>query len=309
MRALLEHSSRGAKLKYLLKIAWKTIPRCGINGLLFLLLGFCLLFSACEALQDLRTLQNEPIEAAAVILTDSVAMEELSRIEGVRAISPVCRVDAEVIAGEDTLGAEIIAVLPEYLDPTLVRGGMFPGSSNMPYLVINQASAAILGDLPLSAAPVSIRISGGTYKAMVCGIIDDKKPQPCVYMSYHTGRILAPGNGDRELLVTLAGIKALESANETLQRLGVLLEYEHSESSQIALLELRIRYSLALSGSLLLCAAALLHAGHRRECIVCSEEITVLRSSGIPVGAIFPLRLFLAVTAAMLCALAIVISG
>lgn len=305
MRALLERSSHGAKLKYLLKLAWKTVPRCGIAGLMLLLLGFCLLFSACEAVRDFHMLRNEPIEATAVILTDPVEMEELTRIEGIRGISPVCRIDAEMIGGEDTLAAEIIAVLPEYLDPTFVRGGMFPGSSNMPYLIANQAAAAALG----SGDTVSIRISGRTYKGLVCGIFDDGTSQPCVYMSYHTGRSLDPGTEDHELLVTVAGIAALGSAAEELQRQGVMLEYEHSESSQITLLELRIRYSLALSVSFLLCAAALIHERHHRECIVCSDEIPVLRSSGIPVGAIFPLRLFFAVTAAILCALAIVLTG
>lgn len=309
MRVSSQRSSRAAELKYLFKISWRTIPRCGAAALMFLFTGLYLLFSTFAFYCDFQAQQSIPFETTAMISADSVVLEELRRIEGIDGVSPVCRMDAELISKENTISCEIMGVLPDYPDLTFLQGGIFPLRSNMPYLSANEAAVLALGNTIQCGDAVAIRTADREQTAVLCGIFENGCPEPCVYMSYETGISLLPGTASNELVITLSGRGVLDSAGRELQRHGVLLEYEQGEDVQTALLCQRIGYYALLSFSILISAAALLYERCRHELSVSADERVALRSSGVTaLYAIFPLRILLATVLSAVCAYVIVLS-
>lgn len=295
MRVSSQRSSRAAELRYLFKISWRTIPRCGAPALAFLFAGLYFLFSSFAFYRDLQARQSIPFETTASISADPVALEDLRQIEGIEGISPVRRMDVELIAKENTIACEILAVLPDYPQLSFTQGGIFPLHSNMPYLIANEAAVLALGNTIQCGEAVTIRTAVREQTAMLCGIFENASAEPCVYMSYEAGNTLLPGAASHELIVTLSGRGVQGSAARALQRHGVLLEYTQGDDLQTAQLQQRIGYHALLSISFLICAAALLSERHRRELSNFSDEQTALRSSGLTAAyAIYPLRLLLA---------------
>lgn len=290
-----QRSSRAAELRYLFKISWRTIPRCGAAALLFLFAGMYLLFSTHTLYRDFRAQQSIPFETTAMASAGSVALEELQQIEGINGVSPVCRMDAELIVKENTISCEIMGVLPDYPDLTFLQGSIFPLRSNMPYLIVNEAVVSALGNAIQCGDAVAIRTGDRKQTAVLCGIFENGSPEPRVYMSYETGISMLSCAAGGELVVTLSGRGVLDSAARELQRYGVLLEYEQGEDVQTALLRQRIGYSALLSICFLISAAALLYERCRHELSVSADERAAVRSSGITaLYAIFPLRILLA---------------
>lgn len=293
MRVSSERSSHAASIRYLVKIAWRTIPRCGLVALIFLLSGLYMLFDTCGAWRELWAQQHIPVEIIASVIGEAVTLEELRQIEGIERVSPIRCLDAQLISGKHALTCKVLAVLPDYPSFPIIQGGMFPAKSNMPYMIGNEALLA----LGFSCGEtLTIRSEAGERMAMLCGIFQDGSSEPSVYMSFETAAAAFPYAEDRELILTLSGTGAWETAVSQLRKCDVYPEGETGMEPDWEPFSSRTWISITL----LCCAAALLRERRRLELVTHIDELQALRSLGLQ--AVYPLRLLMTLVLCATCA-------
>lgn len=276
MRASSEQSSHGAEAAYLLKIAWRTIPRCGAAALLYLLVGLYLIFPVCDRAQGLWEERHSPREITASVPEGPVALDELLQIEGIVGASPLRRMEAEMISGGQSLTCEVRAVQRGYLRLSFTEGTLFPEHSNMPVLVVNEAAAQILG-----RGEVTLHQEAGRRTSQICGVFADGGTEPAAYMSYETAAAVFPQSACRELLLTLSGKYIRESAAAELLGLGVLPEAEAGDEATRETMVREISCGAMLSLGCLLCVGVILRERHRQELAARMEEFAALRLAGM----------------------------
>ena len=151
MRVSSERSSHAASIRYLVKIAWRTIPRCGLVALIFLLSGLYMLFDTCGAWRELWAQQHIPVEIIASVIGEAVTLEELRQIEGIERVSPIRCLDAQLISGEHALTSKVLAVLPDYPSFPIIQGGILWITDAAMVAAVSNAGG--LGILPAAACP------------------------------------------------------------------------------------------------------------------------------------------------------------
>lgn len=274
MRVLSERFSPAARAAYLLKIAVCTIPRCGIAAITFLFLGIFALFPACTQYKEYQTIQNTPIQTRAAVLGDGVSIEDVLTIDGVKAATPVLRIDAQFTGNEYRWSGQIQAIDSHFLNIQIKEGQLFPAQSNMPVLLVNPASGFSYGET------IRIQINGRDWTALVCGILDDGSPEPTAYMSYMTAASIWPQPQCTEILLRLSGKAQLTEASAQLQKYGILVETEPNlEGNSLNVLR-EARFLLALGIIFLVCSLVLLRGGQRLEYIKHRDELLALSAPG-----------------------------
>lgn len=299
MRVSSQRFSRAAKRKYLVKIAWRTIPRCGWAALILLIAGLYMLFSACGAWRELWVQQHIPLEITASVTGEDVTLEKLRQVEGIERISPVRRLDARLTSGEHTLSCEILAVLPDYPAFSMSQGGIFPAESNMPYLIVNETAVFAMDNTLAIGDTLTLQIDSRAHKAMLCGIFQDGSSEPAVYMSFETAADAFPYAGSRELILTLSGSGAWKTAVSQLRKCGVYPEGEPITEPSWTPISSRGWICITI----LCCAAVLLRERRRLELLTHADEFQALEAcvlSGF--RAVYPLRLLMALLLCAMCA-------
>ena len=295
------------------KIAFKTIPRCGITALILLCMGLYFLFPACKTFQQIQTEKNTPYELTATTDNSSIDLNALMQIEGVERISPVINLSASLSVDEYKLDCEIRAVYSSFLSLKIIQGTMYPDISNMPYLILNKPAAkSFVQDyqaitvFPEDTAIMSI--GGAERKAIVCGIFDDGSETPTVYMSYDVAQKEYGANGQTELVFLLNNMGSAEDVISALQRKNIYARFDPNLTLAWELMQKQGWQTILLSISLLACATTLIREKRSAELFKTQSEPAMLLLSGMPadaVGRIYPLRIVLTEVVCFLIAIVV----
>ena len=287
---------------HICKIAFKTIPRCGIAALILLCLGFYFLFPACQTFQQIRAEKNTPYELTATTDNSNIDLNTLMQIEGVEKISPVLNLNASLSLEEYKLDCEIKAVYSSFLSLKFAQGTMYPNSSNMPYLILNKAAATFFSKeqettMVTAEDTVTLNVNGTERKAVICGIFDDNRNSATVYMSYDTASQTFGQGSNTELLLRLKNKSNAEKVVSSLEKQSIYANFDPNITLSWELLQKQCYQTTLLSMVLLVCAPVLIRQTRRIELKASSAEINALLLSGLisnEVKTIYPFRLAMA---------------
>ena len=310
----LERSLSSARRKIarenICKIAFKTMPRCGIAALILLCMGLYFLFPACQTFQQIQTEKNTPYELTATTDNSSIDLNTLMQIEGVERISPVLNLNASLSLEEYKLDCNIKAVYSSFLSLKFIQGTIYPDSSNMPYLILNKAAAKGFAYeyQAIAVTPddtVMMNANGTERKAIICGIFDDESETPAVYMSYDVAQKEYGTGGQTELVFLLNNMGSAENVVSALQRKNIYARFDSNLALAWKLLQTQCWQTVMLSIGLLACAAALIREKRIAEIAKTRSEMEMLLLAGMTADAvdrIFPLRITCTCTACALVA-------
>ena len=174
-------------------------------------MGLYFLFPACQTFQQIQAEKNTPYELTAATDSSNIDLNILMQIEGVERISPVVNLNATLSVNEYKLDCEIKAVYSSFLNLKFPQGTMYPDSSNMPYLILNEPAAKAFSHeyQTITVTPeqtVIMNANGAERKAIICGIFDDGSENPAVYMSYDAAQKEYGTSGPTELVFLLSNM-------------------------------------------------------------------------------------------------------
>lgn len=283
------------------KIAFKTIPRCGITALILLCMGLYFLFPACQSFQQIQAEKDTPYELTATTDSSNVDLNTLMQIEGVERISPVVNLNATLSLNEYKLDCEIRAVYSSFLSLKFTQGTMYPDSSNMPYLILNEPAAKAFSYeyQTITVTPedtVMMNANGTDRKAVICGIFDDGSETPTVYMSFDAAQKEYGISGQTELVFLLNNMGSAEDVVSALQRRNIYASFDSNLTLAWELLRKQCWQTALLSIGLLACAAVLIREKWSTEVSNTRSETAMLLLSGMTadaIGSIYPLRIAL----------------
>lgn len=281
------------------KIAFKTIPRCGVATLILLSMGLYFLFPACQTFQQIQTEKNTPYELTATTDNSSIDLNTLMQIEGVERISPVVNLNAALSLDEYMLDCEIRAVCSSFLSLKFTQGTMYPDSSNMPYLILNNAAAKAFTheDQTITVTPkdtVLMNANGTERKAIICGIFDDGSETSIIYMSYDVAQKEYGTCGQIELVFLLNNVDSTENVVSALQRQSIYASFDSNLTLAWELLQKHCWQTALLGIALLTCAAALIREKRSAEITKARPETEMLLLVGMNTDTadhVFPLRI------------------
>lgn len=226
-------------MAFIYKAALCTIPRFGIVAILFLCTGLFFIFLACDTFLLLREEKLAPWELIGTANNEVLALEKLLSIEGIERISPVIQFDTEIHFGEYKLNCRVQAVHSSFLDIELSEGAIFHDNTNMPFILLNQAAAeSFLTDNSKITVNTNVMmtVNNEATNALICGIFDDEKETPVVYISYEFASKTSLHQTETNLLFALSNKGSIEQVVPDLQRKGISAIYDQNE---IALWEIK----------------------------------------------------------------------
>ena len=264
-------------------------------------MGLYFLFPACQTFQQIQAEKNTPYELTATTDSSNIDLNTLMQIEGVERISPVANLNATLSLNEYKLDCEIRAVYSSFLNLKFTQGTMYPDSSNMPYLILNEPAAKAFSHeyQTITVTPedtVMMNANGTERKAIICGIFDDGSETPTVYMSYDAAQREYGTSGQTELVFLLNNMGVAEDVVSALQRKNIYANFDPNLTLAWELLQKQCWQTALLSVGLLACAAALIHEKRIIERTKAQSEIAMLLLYGMTadaVGSIYPLRIAL----------------
>lgn len=276
-------------------------------------MGLYFLFPACQSFQQIQAEKNTPYELTATTDSSNIDLNTLMQIEGVERISPVVNLNATFSLNEYKLNCESRAVYSSFLSLKFTQGTMYPDSSNMPYLILNEPAAKAFSHeyQTITVTPedtVMMNANGTERKAIICGIFDDGSETPTVYMSYDAAQKEYATSGQTELLFLLSNMGSAEDVVTTLQRQNIYANFDPNLTLAWELLQTQCLQTTLLSVALLACAAALIKEKRSAEIAKNQSETVMLLLSGMTadaVGRIYPLRIALTGLACTLSAMLI----
>ena len=268
------------------KIAFKTIPRCGIAALILLCMGLYFLFPACQTFQQIQAEKNTPYELTATTDNSNINLNALMQIEGVERVSPVVNLNATLSLGEYRQNCKIRAVYNSFLSLKFTQGTMYPNSSNMPYLVLNRAAAKAFSHESQTAIvspddTVMMNENGIERKSIICGIFDDGSETPTVYMSYDVAQKEYGTNSQTELVFLLANMGSAEEVVSTLHRQNIYASIDPNLTLALKLLQAQCFQTAILGIGLLSSAIAVIRERHAVELLVKKSEYIMFCMAGI----------------------------
>ena len=283
------------------KIAFKTIPRCGVAALMLLCMGLYFLFPACQTFQQIQAEKNTPYELTATTDNNSIDLNTLMQIEGVERISPVVNLNATLSLNEYKLDCKIKAVYSSFHSLKFIQGTVYPDSSNMPYLILNEAATKAFAHEYQTITvtlddTVMMSVNGTGRKAIVCGIFDDESEVPTIYMSYDVAQKEYGSSVQTELVFLLNNMGAAENVVSALQRQNIYASFDPNLTLAWELLQKQGWQTILLSIGLLACAAALIREKRSAEIAKAHTETAMLLLSGMTADAIeriYPLQIAL----------------
>ena len=276
-------------------------------------MGLYFLFPACQSFQQIQAEKNTPYELTATTDSSNIDLNTLMQIEGVERISPVVNLNATFSLNEYKLDCNIKAVYSSFLSLKLIQGTMYPDSSNMPYLILNEPAARAFSHeyQTITVTPedtVMMNANGTERKAIICGIFDDGSETPTVYMSYDAAQKEYATSGQTELLFLLSNMGSAEDVVTALQRQNIYASFDPNLTLAWELLQTQCWQTALLSVGLLTCAATLIQEKRIIERTQAQSERAMLLLCGMTadaVGSIYPLRIALTGLACTLAAMLI----
>ena len=204
-----------------------------------------------------------PCEMIGSTDNEDIALEELLSIEGVKRVSPVVQFDAEIKFGEYKLSCQVQSVHSSFLDVELTEGAIYNDDSNMPFLLLNKAAAASFSaddNTKVSVVAdtnVTMTVNNEETNALICGVFDDKKETPAVYMSYDFAKKRLIQEFTITLLFAISNKGYSEQVALSLQREGITASYEENDMVRWTLMGQQIFQFTLTCVSFLVCFAIL----------------------------------------------------
>lgn len=264
-----------------------TIPRWGVTALLFFALGFYLIFPACDTWLQVREEKGAPCTLTATVAREHIDLNALLQVEGVKGVSPVLRLEAELSVEDYKLACRVDAVYRGFLNLELTEGTLFPDGSNMPYVILNKAAAKAFAleegqkRTASSGTEILFQANGAAQKGVICGIFEDGSDIPAAYMSYDTAqRGYSQGSGT-EFLLSLTQKGLGEKVVKAVQRLGLSTFFDSYESLRWELMVQQVWQLLLTSIGFTVCAVILALQNWHQERSARKGEIASLLISGI----------------------------
>lgn len=277
-------------------------------ALILLCMGLYFLFPSCQTFQQIQAEKNTPYELTATTDNSNIDLNNLMQIEGVERISPVVNLNATLSLNEYKLDCEIRAVYSSFLSLKFTQGTMYPDSSNMPYLILNEPAAKAFSHeyQTITVTPeqtVIMNANGAERKSIICGIFDDGSETPTVYMSYDAAQKEYGTSGPTELVFLLSNMGSAENVVSALQRQNIYASFDPNLTLAWELLQKQCWQTALLSIGLLACAAVLIREKRKIEIARYRSKTAILLLSGMTadsVESIYPLRIVIAESLAMI---------
>ena len=276
-----------------------------------LCLGLYMLFPGSQAARQLYTEKQIPFELIASTNSTEINLDTLLQIAGVERVSPILRMNCQLTYGEKTASCQIDAVYSAYLNVNLTDGALFTDSTNMPYLVLDEAAAKLFSekgsDLPMAVQEVK---SGDVEtKAQICGIYQDESETPQIYMGYEVARKLfgAQFTGTT-IALQLVNKGAVEEATASLRKQQLSASVDTDTSLAWSLLEQQTWQTFLVSAVFVACSAILTREKLLQERQSASGEWETLLMAGLTiydVKKIIPLRILI-MDAMIMCGVMII---
>lgn len=267
------------------RIAFRTIPRLGISSMALLAIGFFLLLSGGNFLQQINAERSKTYELVATISGEYIDSNQILQIEGVERLSPILRSDGTIAYQGYHLDTEILAVYSNYHTLPFSEGVVYPDNSNMPFLILNKVAAEgfSLDEQKLrihANDTVILNIDGELFSAVVCGIFDDNIESPMVYVSYDIAKGLWADEQSTEIILALSNVSVISRVVQELREYNLIVEYDYDAKSAWELLVNQAFQSI-LSGLLLVTCAAVIMQEKRHQEEQQTHEFDVLRVLGL----------------------------
>ncbi len=258
-------------------------------------------FCLCYAGAVLLTVQQEkslPYELEVVSdtakLSDSI-LAGISGIPDVTTVTPVLEVPAGIEAGGYKAQLTLTGIDASYINETFTQGGVFPDSSAMPYIVLNEAACKLFEnesgsasteetDVPqidwLSAA-VSVQASEGAKPVVskIVGLLsgDDKDQEPMAYIGVASAKGLLRGDGQStdyiSAKVRVENVGYAADVSEEIKKTGLSVLNANEDAELKWSMELEeMTYLIVVGAFGLLCSAFL--AATRRTADVLAHKHT-----------------------------------
>lgn len=249
-------------------------------------MGLYFLFLASKIFQQIQVENHTPYVLSAVTDSENLDLVTLLEIEDVEQVSPVLNLDASLLVNEYKLDCEIEAVYNSFLSLKLIKGTMYPNSSNMPYLVLNEAAAkGFLCEQQILEVSIEdsvvIEINGIERKAMVCGIFDDNNEEPVVYMSYEVARKEYGTGSQNKLLFLLKNWRAAQRTVTLLKKQNIYSNVDSTVVLSGELLRKECIQMFSLSISVITCCMILMKEKRKIEIYISKNEVRTLLVSGM----------------------------
>lgn len=183
----------------------------------------------------LREERLVPWEMIGTTDNENIDLEELLFIKGVERVSPVIRFDTEIQFGEYKLNCQVQAVHSSFLDIELIEGAVYYDNSNMPFLLLNKyaAESFSVGDNEIvtvnANADVVMTINNNSTSALICGIFEDGKEIPVVYMSFDLASKKLSSLSEMNLIFALNNKNNMEQVVSSLQQKDISAIYDWNE--------------------------------------------------------------------------------
>ncbi len=316
MQQSLVCSSTGASgTKTIFKIAFRTIPRCGAVALLLLTLGMYILFPCVSTFRQVQKETRTSYDLPVTVDNDRMSLQELSKMEGVRKATPVCRIHATLTTGDYSQNLEIQGVFSGFLNLNFTQGGVFQDNTYMPFLVMNEAAAknfSLAEDAsgpPTTAVDMDAKLilkdEAGEREALIGGIFRDGSDVPLCYMSYDTAKRELPPTGQTEFLLTVAHKGDCPKVQKALRRWDVQVSLDENEILRWQVMKGQTWQLMVTAFASLLSAAVLIRKQRTIDAPREQEENAMLLSAGLTtrdICQIYPLRILLAVLGCLVAA-------
>lgn len=274
--------------KYIIKLAFRTIPRMGLVTILFLFLGIYLIFPTARLYAAMKQGNTVPCEVLAS--TDSSFDEKtLLDLPGIRSITPILYFNATLSTKKASCTLTVEAVRSSSLNAVQISGSVFPEEGNMPVLVLNSAAVKAFRD-EAGRKTDSLDLDGSfvlsadrELPAKVCGVCEDRKAEPMAYMSYSTAYAFLGASVQHGVTMrfTLDNAGSEPSVVSKLQELGFAAEVDETRAVQWSALQEQLKSSVLLCLGILLSGAVLLCQSWKVEMIQYKESYQALELSGL----------------------------
>lgn len=273
--------------KYIIKLAFRTIPRMGLVTILFLFLGIYLIFPTARLYADMKQGNAVPCEflASTQSAFDEAALWDLP---GVRAITPILHFNATLSTGKASCTLTVEAVRSSSMNAVQISRSVFSEEGNMPVLVLNTSAIKAFRD-EAGRKTDSLDLDGSfvlsadrELPAKVCGVCEDEKSEPMAYMSYSTAHALLGASVQHGVTMrfTLDNAGSEPSVVSKLQELGFAAEVDETRAIQWAALQEQLKSSVLLCLGILLSSAVLLCQSWKVEMIQYKESYQMLELCG-----------------------------
>ena len=288
------------KISDLFRIAAKNLKG---RWMALIVLGFaistiCLCFygAVLTAVDQEKSLPYElNVSSGSTSLSDN-AIAEISEIPDVTSATPVLQVPASIKAGEYSAQLTLEGIYAGYLSGEFAQGGIFPDSSVMPYIVLNEAACKQLSDeengkayvtgtetskIDWLKASVSVQANEGVRPAVskISGILatEEEGGEPAAYIGISSAKSLLQRSGQNTdytgAFVRITNIGCAKSVSGAIAALGLSVAGSVDELQAKWDAEMKEAVYLVVIGVFCLLCSAVLTAAWRRISLLEHDDV------------------------------------